>query len=62
MGMTKSWRVSRIEKPDFQKKDLIVCPATKFFDQISFIGDEVVGCFVIETDKRMFLIYYSSNR
>lgn len=56
MHMKKSWRVSRIKKPDFQKKDLIVCPTTKFFDQMSFIGDEVVGCFVIETKKGIVLL------
>lgn len=54
--MIRSWRKPRTEKPDFHKQDLIVCPATRFFDQMSFIGDEVVGCFVIETEKGIVLL------
>lgn len=49
--MIKSWRTARTLKPDFQKKDPVVCPATRFFDQLSFIGDEIVGCFVLETSE-----------
>ena len=51
-----SWRTARSEKPDFQKQDPIICPATRFFDQLSFIGDEIVGCFVLETQKGLVLI------
>lgn len=54
--MNKSWRISRTLKPNFHKHDVTLCPATKFFDQISFIGDEVVGCFVIETQKGIILL------
>ena len=52
----KSWRKSRTEAPDFHKQDLVICPATRFFDQLSFIGDEIVGCFVLETSQGLVLI------
>lgn len=52
----KTWRKPRNETPDFQKKDLVVCPATRFFDQLSFIGDEIVGCFVLETSEGLVMI------
>ena len=45
----KTWRKPNTLKPDFTKQNLILCPATRFFDQLSFIGDEIVGCFVLET-------------
>lgn len=54
--MAKSWRTSRTEKPDFQNQNPTLCPATRFFDQLSFIGDEVVGCFVLETAKGPVLL------
>ncbi len=54
--MTRSWRSSRTEKPDFHKQEPTLCPATRFFDQMSFIGDEIVGCFVIETKKGIVLL------
>lgn len=54
--MIKGWRKSRVEKPDFDKKDLIVCPETKLFDEMSFIGNEIVGCFAIETEKGIVLL------
>ena len=54
--MTKSWRKSRKLKPDFDKKNIIPYPATKFFDQLSLIGDEIVGCFVLETKIGYVLI------
>lgn len=54
--MTRSWRSSRTEKPDFHKQEPTLCPATRFFDQMSFIGDEIVGCFVIETEKGIVLL------
>lgn len=49
--MYKSWRKSRTLKPDFDNENPVICKATKFFDQLSFIGDEIVGCFVLETAK-----------
>lgn len=52
----KTWRTSRMQKPDFDKTDLTVCPATRFFDQLSFIGDEVVGCFVLETSEGLVML------
>ncbi len=41
--------------PDFDKENVMVYPATKFFDQLSFIGDEFVGCFLLETKKGLVL-------
>lgn len=51
----KSWRKPHYVIPDFDKKEIMVCPATKFFDQLSFIGDELVGCFLYETKKGLVL-------
>lgn len=53
--MQKSWRKSRIKMPDFSNKQMSIIPATKFFDQLSFIGDEFVGCFLLETNKGLVL-------
>lgn len=53
--MQKSWRKSKISIPDFSKKERLIYPATKFFDQLSFIGDEFVGCFLLETQKGLVL-------
>lgn len=54
--MGKTWRTYRRLRPDFHKKDLTICPATRFFDQLSFIGDEVVGCFVLETSEGLVML------
>lgn len=53
--MIKSWRNSRISVPNFNRKDFLICPPTKFFDQLSFIGDEFVGCFLLETKNGLVL-------
>lgn len=53
--MQKSWRKKKIYIPDFSNKNMQVIPATKFFDQLSFIGDEFVGCFLLETHKGLIL-------
>lgn len=52
----KSWRKEKTLKPDFDKQDIPEFPATRFFDQLSFIGNEIVGCFVLETEKGIVLI------
>ena len=54
--MYRSWRKSKSLKPDFNKKEVCICPATRFFDQLSFVGDEIVGCFILETDAGIVLI------
>ena len=41
--------------PDFSNKNVPIIPATKFFDQLSFIGDEFVGCFLLETTRGLIL-------
>lgn len=53
--MPKSWRKNRIQMPDFSNKNVPIIPATKFFDQLSFIGDEFVGCFLLETTRGLIL-------
>lgn len=54
------WRPIREHKPLHHGKDgkptggipdVPVVPATRFFDNMSFIGDEFIGCFVIETSE-----------
>ena len=40
-------------KPAAEKQ---VIPAVKFFDQLSWIGDEGVGCWVVETSEGLILI------
>ena len=54
--MQKSWRTHRTLRPDFEKQEPVVCPATRFFDQLSYIGDEIVGCFALETSDGIILI------
>ena len=49
--MERSWRKPKRFVPDFNKTDITVCPDTWFFDQMAFIGDEIVGCFVIPQKK-----------
>lgn len=51
-----SWRKNRTLKPDFNKQNIPSFPATRFFDQLSFIGNEIVGCFVLETKEGLVLI------
>ncbi len=36
--------------------DAPVIPATRFFDQLSYIGNEFVGCFVLETPEGLLMI------
>jgi len=51
----KSWRAKKPHKPMFgQKVDPV--PATRFFDQLSFIGTPNVGCFVLETTGGLVLL------
>ncbi len=56
MNITKGWRKSRFQVPNFDKIEPSICPPTKFFDKMSFIGDEFVGCFLLETKKGLVLI------
>ncbi|BBF43659.1 hypothetical protein lbkm_2347 [Lachnospiraceae bacterium KM106-2] len=58
MNMTKQngWRRHRMAIPDFRKENIPPYPATRFFDQLSFIGDELVGCFLVETSEGLLLL------
>lgn len=51
----KIWRKNRINITYFSNKQILIIPVTKFFDQLSFIGDEFVGCFLLETTKGIIL-------
>ena len=50
------WRKPHTIKPDFSKQNLPDFPATKFFDQLSFVGNELVSCFILETAKGYVLL------
>ena len=51
-----TWRKPHTIKPDFSKQNLPDFPATKFFDQLSFVGNELVSCFILETAKGYVLL------
>ena len=55
-ALHKTWRKSKTCKPDFQNPNPTVCPPTWFFDNLAFIGDEVVGCFLIKTEVGLVLL------
>ena len=55
MAEITNWRAKNPHKPLFgQKADPV--PATRFFDQLSFIGNPNVGCFVLETIDGIILL------
>ena len=51
-----TWRKPHTIKPDFSKQNLPDFPATKFIDQLSFVGNELVSCFILETAKGYVLL------
>lgn len=51
-----TWRSFRTCKPDFSNPNPTVCPPTWFFDNMAFIGDEVVGCFLVKTEEGLVLL------
>jgi len=53
--LEKYWRIPNPIKPLFNK-ELEPFPSTKFFDQLSFIGNPNVGCFVLETSEGIIMI------
>ena len=58
------WRPIRDHRPPHHQNGrpggslpkLPVIPATRFFDNLSYIGDEFVGCFVVETSAGLLLL------
>jgi len=50
-----SWRKGYKRVPDFES-ELQPYPATRFFDQLSYIGDSNTGCFALETSEGLMLI------
>ena len=59
MSNIVSWRKPNPHRPPgggpshSEAKDV---PATRFFDRMSFIGNEWIGCFVIETSEGLIMI------
>ena len=51
----KSWRSPNPHKPLFGQENPPF-PATRFFDQLSYIGNPNVGCFVLETSEGLILL------
>ncbi len=51
----KTWRSAVERKPEFGKV-FDFEPTTKFFDQLSFVGDPAVCCFLLETAEGLVLI------
>ncbi len=51
-----TWRKPKTLKPDFANPNPTVCPPTWFFDNLAFIGDEVVCCFLLKTEVGLVLI------
>ena len=52
----KSWRPANPHKPNFIDAVPDEYPATRFFDNMSFIGDRGTACFLIETSAGLVLI------
>lgn len=59
------WRPVRAHRPPHHDQGgkpsggvpmLPAVPATRFFDNLSYVGDEFVGCFVIETKEGLILL------
>ena len=55
MEAMKSWRTPSPHRPLFDEK-VEAFPATRFFDQLSFIGSPNVCCFVLETSEGLIQI------
>lgn len=54
--LNSTWRRPKTCKPDFGNADPKICPPTWFFDNMAFIGDEVVGCFLLKTEEGLVLL------
>ena len=50
----RTWRVPRPHRPNFA--DAKPYPATWFFDNMAFIGDDSVSCFLVETSEGLILM------
>lgn len=51
----KTWRQRRSVKPPFGSAWTAAVP-TRIFDNISFIGNVIVGCYLVETDDGLVLL------
>ena len=49
MALFKTWRTVNPHKPGAPGVKAPAVPATRFFDNLSYIGNEGVGCFLLET-------------
>lgn len=54
--LCKSWRAARPHKPNDPSAPRTAFPATRFFDNVSFIGNDFVGCFLIETSGGLVML------
>lgn len=54
-NVEKSWRKPNPHHPNFGQ-EAKVYPATWFFDNVGFIGDEIVSCFLVRTESGLILI------
>ena len=56
--MSSTWRNHRMLVPPFFKSDeeRVRIPATRFFDQMYVVGDEVCACFILDTADGYVLI------
>lgn len=60
----RSWRAPNPHRPPHHQDgkpsggvpELPIIPATRFFDNLSYVGDEFVGCFVLETSEGLILL------
>lgn len=52
----KSWRKPNPHRPNFINATPDEYPATRFFDNLSFIGDRGTACFLLETSAGLVLI------
>lgn len=50
-----TWRTPRPHRPNFGQEPKVY-PATWFFDNLAFIGDESVSCFLLRTEEGLILI------
>lgn len=51
----RSWRTHRSVKPPFGSQWTAAVP-TRIFDNVSFIGNVIVGCYLVETDAGLVLL------
>ena len=51
-----TWRVPRPHRPGNPAVKAPPVPATRFFDNLSYVGNEMVGCFVLDTGSGLICL------